>query len=61
MSVERRCITHLPYAREHGAVLLRPWRLIARQDGSAIDVKTGASPLPVNKRPCLGVEILTSN
>ena len=26
-------------------------RQIARQDGSAIDVKTEASPLPVNKRP----------
>ncbi len=34
---------------------------IARQDGSAIDVKTEASPLPVNKRPRLAVKILTSN
>ncbi len=30
-------------------------------DGSAIDVKTEASPLPVNKRPRLAVRILTSN
>ena len=36
-------------------------RQIARQDGSAIDVKTEASPLPVNKRPRLAVKILTSN
>jgi hypothetical protein len=36
-------------------------RQIARQDGSAIDVKTEASPLPINKRPRLAVKILTSN
>lgn len=36
-------------------------RQIARQDGSAIDVKTEASPLPVNKRPRLAVKIHTSN
>jgi hypothetical protein len=36
-------------------------RQIARQDGSAIDVKTEASPLPANKRPRLAVKILTSN
>ena len=36
-------------------------RQIGRQDGSAIDVKTEASPLPVNKRPRLAVRILTSN
>jgi Phage major capsid protein E len=36
-------------------------RQIARPDGSAIDVKTEASPLPVNKRPRLAVKILTSN
>ena len=36
-------------------------RQIARQDGSAIDVKTEASPLPVNKRPRLAGKILTSN
>ena len=32
-------------------------RQIARQDGSAIDVKTEASPLPINKRPRLAVKI----
>jgi hypothetical protein len=36
-------------------------RQIARPDGSAIDVKTEASPLPVNKRPRLAVKIHTSN
>jgi hypothetical protein len=36
-------------------------RQLARQDGSAIDIKTEASPLPVNKRPRLAVRILTSN
>ena len=36
-------------------------RQLARPDGSAIDVKTEASPLPVNKRPRLAVRILTSN
>jgi hypothetical protein len=36
-------------------------RQLARQDGSAIDIKTEGSPLPVNKRPRLAVRILTSN
>jgi len=36
-------------------------RQIGRQDGSAIDVKTEASPLPVNKRPRLAVRVLSSN
>jgi hypothetical protein len=36
-------------------------RQLARMDGSAIDVKTEASPLPVNKRPRLSVRIHTSN
>jgi hypothetical protein len=36
-------------------------RQLARQDGSAIDIKTEASPLPVNKRPRLAIRILTSN
>jgi hypothetical protein len=36
-------------------------RQIARPDGSAIDVKTEASPLPVNKRPRLAVKIHASN
>jgi hypothetical protein len=36
-------------------------RQLARPDGSAIDIKTEASPLPVNKRPRLAVRILTSN
>ncbi|MDX9862022.1 MAG: major capsid protein [Rhodospirillales bacterium] len=36
-------------------------RQIARNDGSAIDVKTEASILPVNKRPRLAVRIHTSN
>ena len=36
-------------------------RQIARPDGSAIDVKTEASILPVNKRPRLAVKIHTSN
>jgi hypothetical protein len=36
-------------------------RQLARQDGSAIDVKTEASPLPVNKRPKLAVKIHSSN
>jgi hypothetical protein len=36
-------------------------RQIARLDGSAIDVKTEASILPVNKRPRLAVRIHTSN
>jgi hypothetical protein len=36
-------------------------RQIARLDGSAIDVKTEASPLPFNKRPRLAVKIHTSN
>ena len=36
-------------------------RQIARLDGSAIDVKTEASPLPINKRPRLAVKITTSN
>jgi hypothetical protein len=36
-------------------------RQIARPDGSAIDVKTEASILPVNKRPRLAVRLHTSN
>ena len=36
-------------------------RQIARNDGSAIDVKTEASVLPVNKRPRLAVKIFSSN
>lgn len=36
-------------------------RQIARLDGSAIDVKTEASILPITKRPRLAVRILTSN
>jgi hypothetical protein len=36
-------------------------RQIARNDGSAIDVKTEASILPVNKRPRLAVRIFSSN
>jgi hypothetical protein len=36
-------------------------RQIARHDGSAIEVKTEASTLPVNKRPRLAVRIHTSN
>jgi hypothetical protein len=36
-------------------------RQIARPDGSAIDVKTEASILPVNKRPRLAVRIFSSN
>jgi Phage major capsid protein E len=36
-------------------------RQIGRLDGSAIDVKTEASILPVNKRPRLAVKIHTSN
>ncbi|MBM3950766.1 MAG: major capsid protein [Rhodospirillales bacterium] len=36
-------------------------RQIARNDGSAIDVKTEASILPINKRPRLAVRIHTSN
>ena len=36
-------------------------RQLARLDGSAIDVKTEASTLPVNKRPRLAVQVLTSN
>lgn len=36
-------------------------RQIARNDGSAIDVKTEASVLPVNKRPRLAVRIFSSN
>lgn len=36
-------------------------RQIARLDGSAIDVKTEASILPVNKRPGLAVRIFSSN
>lgn len=36
-------------------------RQIARNDGSAIDVKTEASILPVNKRPRLAVRIHSSN
>ena len=36
-------------------------RQISRLDGSAIDVKTEASILPVNKRPRLAVRIHTSN
>ena len=39
---------YLPGWKDHGSV-------------SAIDVKTEASPLPVNKRPRLAVKILTSN
>ena len=35
-------------------------RQIARNDGSAIDVKTEASILPVNKRPRLAVRIFSS-
>ncbi|MBL8668906.1 MAG: major capsid protein [Rhodospirillales bacterium] len=36
-------------------------RQLARPDGSAIDVKTEASILPVNKRPRLAVKIRSSN
>lgn len=36
-------------------------RQIGRLDGSAIDVKTEASVLPVNKRPRLAVRIFSSN
>lgn len=36
-------------------------RQIARPDGSAIEVKTEASILPVNKRPRLAVRIFSSN
>jgi hypothetical protein len=36
-------------------------RQLPRQDGSAIDVKTEASILPVNKRPRLAVRIFSSN
>ena len=36
-------------------------RQIARPDGSAIEVKTEASVLPVNKRPRLAVRLHTSN
>ena len=36
-------------------------RQIARPDGSAIEVKTEASILPVNKRPRLSVRIFSSN
>ncbi len=36
-------------------------RQIARPDDSAIDVKTEASILPVNKRPRLAVRIFSSN
>ncbi len=36
-------------------------RQLARQDGTAIDVKTEASILPVNKRPRLAVRIHSSN
>jgi hypothetical protein len=36
-------------------------RQIARPDGSAIEVKTEASILPVNKRPRLTVRIFPSN
>jgi len=34
---------------------------LARSDGSAIEVKTKASILPVNKRPRLAVKIASSN
>jgi hypothetical protein len=36
-------------------------RQLARQDGSAIEVKTEASILPINKRPRLAVRIFSSN
>ena len=36
-------------------------RQLALQDGTAIDVKTEASPRPVNKRPRLAIKILSSN
>jgi len=36
-------------------------RQLARSDGSAIDVKTKVSALPVNKRPQLAVKIHSSN
>jgi hypothetical protein len=36
-------------------------RQIARPDGSAIEVKTEASILPINKRPQLAVRIFSSN
>ena len=36
-------------------------RQIARNDGSAIDVKTEASILPINKRPRLAVRLHSSN
>jgi hypothetical protein len=36
-------------------------RQLARQDGSAIEVKTEASVLPINKRPRLAVKITSSN
>ncbi|CAA7614773.1 hypothetical protein MTBSS4_1130002 [Magnetospirillum sp. SS-4] len=36
-------------------------RQLARMDGSAIDVKTEASILPVNKRPRLAVRLFSGN
>jgi hypothetical protein len=36
-------------------------RQLARPDGSAIEVKTEASVLPINKRPRLAVKITSSN
>jgi hypothetical protein len=36
-------------------------RQLPRQDGSAIDVKTEASILPINKRPRLAVRLFSSN
>ena len=36
-------------------------RQLARQDGSAIDIKTEASILPVNKRPRLAVRLFSGN
>lgn len=36
-------------------------RQIMRLDGSAVDLKTEASPLPVNKRPRLSIRLFTSD
>jgi hypothetical protein len=36
-------------------------RQLMRQDGSAVDIKTEASPLPINKRPDLVVRVFSSN
>lgn len=36
-------------------------RQLARTDGTAIDIKTESSPLPVNKRPGIAVKLFSSN